>query len=51
MGSQTEDVPRDPFTFLNGDPTYPKEFGALGVALEGFKAVKMVIPVQFELDF
>ena len=51
IASQPEDVPRHPFTFVDGDATYPKEFGPLGVALGGFKVVMGLRCMQILLDF
>jgi hypothetical protein len=49
--SQPEDAPRHLFTFLDGDPTYPIEFGPLWVALEGFKVLMVLIYIEFGVDF
>ena|SRR5271154_6722484 len=46
IASQYKDVPRHPFTFLDGDATYPKEFGPLWVVLGGFKVVISLIPAR-----
>jgi len=51
IASQYEDVPRDLFTFLDGDAIYRKEFGPLGVALEGFKVMMVLRYIHSEVDF
>jgi hypothetical protein len=51
MRSQAEDVPNHLFTFLDDDPTYPIELGALVVALGGFKALHILIYDHPGLDF